>query len=150
LDGDDQLVDYQVVDYPAGQPADEVQSVFNSYGANGWQLSQVDIKNQRTRRAVFILGTTAEYLVVDYDTGEPTDDLSNFLDGYGVDGWQLAQVDLLTQRQRRAIFMRVADGTGSGGGFPEAPTDGVTYGRMNATWNPTLALSNDILDGGNF
>jgi hypothetical protein len=42
-------------------------------------------------------------------------------------------------------------GTPSGGGdFPEAPVDGKTYGRRNMAWNPALALSNDVLDGGNF
>ena len=37
-----------------------------------------------------------------------------------------------------------------GAGIPEAPNDGVTYGRHNMAWNPALALSGDILDGGNF
>jgi hypothetical protein len=41
-------------------------------------------------------------------------------------------------------------GPPTGGGVPEAPSDGVTYGRRNAAWNPALALSGDILDGGNF
>ena len=35
-------------------------------------------------------------------------------------------------------------------GVPEAPSDGITYGRRNAIWNPALAMSGDILDGGNF
>jgi len=35
-------------------------------------------------------------------------------------------------------------------GVPEAPSDGVTYGRQNAAWNPALAKSGDVLDGGNF
>jgi len=35
-------------------------------------------------------------------------------------------------------------------GVPEAPSTGITYGRRNATWNPALALSGDVLDGGNF
>jgi hypothetical protein len=35
-------------------------------------------------------------------------------------------------------------------GVPEAPSDGITYGRRNAIWNPALALTGDILDGGNF
>lgn len=42
-------------------------------------------------------------------------------------------------------------GTTSGSGdFPEAPSNGVTYGRRNAAWNPALALSGDVLDGGNY
>jgi len=43
--------------------------------------------------------------------------------------------------------------TGSGttsGGIPEAPSDGVTYGRKDMTWNPALAKSGDMLDGGSF
>jgi hypothetical protein len=45
----------------------------------------------------------------------------------------------------------VSAGGGTGGdGVPEAPSDGVTYGRRNAVWNPALALSGDVLDGGNF
>jgi hypothetical protein len=39
---------------------------------------------------------------------------------------------------------------GSGGGIPEAPANSVAYGRENTTWVPVLALSGDILDGGNF
>jgi hypothetical protein len=35
-------------------------------------------------------------------------------------------------------------------GVPEAPSDGVTYGRRNAIWNPALALTGDVLDGGQF
>jgi len=35
-------------------------------------------------------------------------------------------------------------------GVPEAPSDGITYGRRNTVWNPALALSGDVLDGGNF
>ena len=37
-----------------------------------------------------------------------------------------------------------------GGGVPEAPSNGITYGRRNQIWNPVLALSGDVLDGGNF
>ena len=39
---------------------------------------------------------------------------------------------------------------GGSGDFPEAPVDGVTYGRRNMAWNPALALSGDVLDGGTF
>ena len=44
----------------------------------------------------------------------------------------------------------ISGGGGGGGGIPDAPTDGVTYGRKDAAWNASLALNNDILDGGNF
>jgi hypothetical protein len=40
--------------------------------------------------------------------------------------------------------------SGGGGGIPEAPSNGVTYGRRNMAWNPALALSGDVLDGGTF
>ena len=36
------------------------------------------------------------------------------------------------------------------GGFPEAPENHLAYGRMDAAWTRVLAISNDILDGGNF
>src|SRR6516165_5229230 len=44
-------------------------------------------------------------------------------------------------------FGGAAAGAGSGTGFPEAPQDGATYGRMNAAWNPVQPLA---LDGGAF
>jgi hypothetical protein len=43
------------------------------------------------------------------------------------------------------------DLTGGGGtGFPEAPIDTLAYGRQDAGWTRVLAITNDILDGGNF
>ena len=42
-------------------------------------------------------------------------------------------------------------GTGGGGGeFPDAPNNGISYGRKNLAWVPVLALSGDVLDGGNY
>lgn len=41
-------------------------------------------------------------------------------------------------------------GGSGGGGIPEAPSDGVSYGRMNAAWNPVIARDADVVDGGNF
>lgn len=35
-------------------------------------------------------------------------------------------------------------------GIGEAPSDGISYGRENGGWIPVLALSGDVLDGGNF
>jgi hypothetical protein len=40
-------------------------------------------------------------------------------------------------------------GTG-GGGIPEAPLDGVAYGRQSAAWTHVLMATNDIVDGGNY
>jgi hypothetical protein len=36
------------------------------------------------------------------------------------------------------------------GGIPEAPNDGVAYGRRTLNWTPVLMVSGDIMDGGNF
>jgi hypothetical protein len=36
------------------------------------------------------------------------------------------------------------------GEFPEAPINGLMYGRQSASWQRALALTNDVLDGGNF
>lgn len=38
----------------------------------------------------------------------------------------------------------------SGGGIPEAPTDGPAYGRQMAAWARVIAANNDVVDGGNF
>ena len=37
-----------------------------------------------------------------------------------------------------------------GGGISEAPSDSKSYGRMNTAWTRVLAITNDIVDGGNF
>ena len=45
----------------------------------------------------------------------------------------------------------VISSTGGGGAsFPEAPTDGLTYGRKLSGWNQVIAATNDVVDGGNF
>jgi hypothetical protein len=43
-----------------------------------------------------------------------------------------------------------ATGVASGSGIPEAPTDGLTYGRSMMGWNQVIAANNDTIDGGNF
>jgi hypothetical protein len=40
--------------------------------------------------------------------------------------------------------------TGPPGSFVDAPTDSTTYGRLNGNWVRVLAVTGDILDGGNF
>jgi hypothetical protein len=41
--------------------------------------------------------------------------------------------------------------TGGGtGGVPEAPINGLMYGRKDANWARALAIDNDVLDGGTF
>jgi len=34
--------------------------------------------------------------------------------------------------------------------IPDAPNDGLSYGRQSANWSRVLAITGDILDGGNF
>jgi hypothetical protein len=154
LDSDDELVmatiDYFVLDYVVGQPPEQLAALFNSYGVDGWHLNAVDLTRQNARRGVFVQGgTPAEYHVVDYDTGKTPETLEADLDALGVDGWELVAVDMHHQTSRRAIMIRTQDG-GSGGAFPDAPSDGKAYGRMNAAWEWVLAHDNDLLDGGNF
>jgi hypothetical protein len=38
----------------------------------------------------------------------------------------------------------------SGGSLADAPSDGSSYGRKNHAWSAVLAVSGDIVDGGNF
>jgi hypothetical protein len=40
--------------------------------------------------------------------------------------------------------------TAGTGGIPEAPLDGIAYGRQSAAWRQVLMASGDIVDGGNF
>lgn len=39
---------------------------------------------------------------------------------------------------------------GAGAEFPEAPINSLAYGRLNANWARVLAITNDVLDGGNY
>ena len=41
----------------------------------------------------------------------------------------------------------VAGGSGGGGGLPDAPSDGASYGRSDAFWVPVLPLSGGIVSG---
>jgi Collagen triple helix repeat (20 copies) len=40
--------------------------------------------------------------------------------------------------------------SGGTGGIPEAPTDGITYGRQSTAWTHVLMATGDVVDGGNF
>jgi hypothetical protein len=43
------------------------------------------------------------------------------------------------------------DGTGAlTSSVGEAPTDGLAYGRLSSGWHRVLAITGDVLDGGNF
>jgi hypothetical protein len=147
-------LDYHVIDGITGTPADELSDLYNSLGVDGWKLTHVVELYQNRRRAIFVqAGAMVEYLVVDYETGQDSIAVENTLDSYGVDGWLLSQIIALKQNLRRAILMRgpgVDGGGGGSGGIPDAPSDGVTYGRLNSSWNAALAHSNDTLDGGTF
>jgi hypothetical protein len=52
-----------------------------------------------------------------------------------------------TYRAEEYVTMTVPTPTG---GIPEAPTDGLMYGRQSAAWHRSLAITADLLDGGNF
>jgi hypothetical protein len=139
---------YLTVDYNMGQTSQDLTDVYNQYGQQGWELASVEVTRYDRRRAVFAQGAgPAEYLVVDYDAGKPAQTLTDDLNGYGVDGWQLKNVDLARSNVRRAIFIKTTDSGGSGGGLPEAPQNGLPYGRMDAVWTQVCATP---IDGGSF
>jgi len=134
----------RVFDYATGKAAAELEALYNQYGAQGWQLVDVDMTAQAQRRASLIqTGSVIEYRVIDYATGQPPGVLEGDLNGYGVDGFGLVVVDMHQQQSRRAIMMRPYGGGGGTGGIPEAPQDGTTYGRNTAAWDATF-------DGGSF
>jgi hypothetical protein len=83
-----------------------------------------------------------EYLVVDYDTGAPPNQVEADLNGYGVDGWEVRAVDLTKSNKRRVIFIKASTMYA-----PEAPADGVTYGRKDNNWNPVLPLTGGTMTG---
>jgi len=146
------MVDYLTIDYPMGQSSSDLTAFYNGYGADGWQISSVQVVKSDWRRVVFMLGTPTEYLVVDYDAGKTPQQLTDDLNSYGVDGWDLRSTDLARSNMRRAIFMKTQGSSGGGGdgGVEEAPSDGKTYGRRNAAWNWAVAHDNDVMDGGTF
>jgi hypothetical protein len=50
------MTQYLVVDYDLGQTSAQLESDLNTYGASGWDLSQVDMLQQSKRRAIFTQG----------------------------------------------------------------------------------------------
>lgn len=133
-----------------GQSAADLTTRLNEIGADGWWLIENFTIRVNYRRTIFKEGPVTEYIVNDTITGHPVGDVEDMLNSYGADGWEMVALDMILRDTRRAIFARPVSGGSGGGGIAEAPTDGVTYGRMDAAWNPTLALSGDVLDGGNF
>src|SRR5262245_30964230 len=132
------VVDYHVIEGTTGMSAADLEALYNNLGAQGWKLNTVIELHQNRRRVIFQqAGAVVEYHVVDYITGADTASVEQTLDNLGIDGWVLAQILALKQEQRRAIMMRgpgVDGGGGTGGGIPEAPSDGTTYGRNTAAW----------------
>jgi hypothetical protein len=57
---------------------------------------------------------------------------------------------LYSRRGSDASWQPSPTGGTGGGGIPEAPLDGITYGRQSAAWTHVLMANNDIVDGGNF
>jgi len=136
-----------------GVPADQLTAQLNTLGADGWWLVENYVTQFQRRRTIFKqVGGVVEYLVDDQSVGSNAQNVEDHLDTLGADGWEMVTMDLVLQNKRRAIFARGGGSSGGGGtpGFPDAPADGVTYGRLDQHWNPALALNNDILDGGNF
>jgi hypothetical protein len=142
---------YHVIEREMGQSAADLTTVLNGIGANGWWLIENFVIRLGYRRTIFKDGPVTEYLVNDTITGSPVSDVENMLNSIGANGWEMVALDMVLKTTRRAIFARpVSGGSGGGGGIPEAPSDGTTYGRMNTTWNPALAHDSDVLDGGSF
>jgi hypothetical protein len=46
--------------------------------------------------------------------------------------------------------LTISSSGGGAGTVPEAPMDGITYGRQSANWTHVLMASGDVVDGGNF
>ena len=100
-------LNYHVVDYPTGLPADQLSSQLSAVGADGWKLVRIVDAKQNQRRATFVSGENpTEYLVVDTAVGRPPADLESMLDSYGADGWLLNSIDMLQQAGRRVVFSR--------------------------------------------
>lgn len=142
------MSNYLVVDYSTGKAPADLVAFLNGYGADGWSLIDIDLRQATTRRAIFIMATApVEYTVIDYDTGKTTEELQAELDGLGVDGWELLTVDMRRSNVRRSVLMRGGGGVSAGGGIPEAPQDGNLYGRIDLSWGPISASYLPLVGG---
>jgi hypothetical protein len=97
------------------------------------------IRNQKNA-AVNALTTIASVIAYDVTTGWPA-----YTPPPGFQLWQT-----MSAAEIGSSMVFVGSGGTAGGGVPEAPSDNVTYGRRNQAWNPALAKSGDVLDGGSF
>src|SRR5215471_4897672 len=132
-------IDYHVIEGETGMSASDLEALYNNLGAQGWKVNQVLELQQNRRRVIFAqAGAVIEYHVVDYATGADTTSVEQTLDQLGLDDWMLAEIFPLKQDLRRAIMMRGPGVTGGGGGIPEAPTDGLQYGRQSAAWTQVV------------
>jgi len=104
------MVTYLAAEYDMGMASQALIDFYNGYGAQGWQISTIEVSRYNQRRVVFMQGAPAEYLVVDYDTGKPIDELTDYFNSLGVDGWALSSVDLAKSNVRRAVFMKTQGG----------------------------------------
>jgi len=114
----------------------EQQAIMSGIAARTNQLNLV--KNSKSAE---VAAMTNVYDVINYDvtTGWPVIPLPP---GFDVNRY-------FSGNGGSVNFVGTTSG-GGGTGIPEAPSDNVTYGRRNMTWNPALALSGDVLDGGTF
>jgi hypothetical protein len=110
------------------------QTTINN-GISGQVKNLTTTKNSKVA-AVNALTTVAAVVAYDVTAGWPSVPLPP---GYG------AQAPIIYGGSD--VTLGTAPPTG---GIPEAPTDGLMYGRQSAAWQRALAITNDLLDGGNF
>lgn len=103
------------------------------------RTNQLNLARNSKNMAVNALTMINDVINYDVTTGWPATPLPP-----GYELWQ----PMSAGSGSNVVF--VGSGGTVSGGVPEAPSDGVTYGRKDAAWNPALAKTADILDGGNF
>src|SRR6516165_656510 len=132
---------YKVVDQDWSPSDPSVpQAMLDEAGQAGWQLiiAYVDPLRERTRFVFGQGGAPIDYKVVD-DHWSPDDPAvpEAALNQAGEAGFGLITAYPDAHRERtRWIFGLGFAATGGGGGIPEAPIDGETYGRQDAAWTP--------------
>lgn len=122
---------------PVDVATDEQQAILSGISERTNELNL--IRNQKNA-AVNALTTIASVIAYDVTTGWPP-----YTPPPGFQLWQP-----MSAAEIGSSMVFVGTGDASGGGVPEAPSDDVTYGRRNQVWNPALAKSGDVLDGGSF
>ena len=136
-------ITYKVVDQDWSPSDPSVpQAMLDEVGADGWQLiiAYVDPIRERTRFVFAQGGSPVDYQVLD-DRWSPEDPAvpEATLNEAGREGMGLitAYPDSHRERTRWIFGAGFAGGPPSGGGgIPEAPIDGETYGRKDADWTP--------------